>query len=108
MDRIIVNNHTTNQSTQPDMISFIMEWEESGQSQKLFCREKGIPVSKFYYWLRKYRRSQSNQAVTDFAPVRIRQSNGIGGLDIQYPNGVVVRLHAPVDMSMLRAMIQLL
>ena len=108
MDRIIVNNHTTNRSTQPDMITVIMEWEESGQSQKLFCREKGIPVSKFYYWLNKYRRSKSNHTVTDFAPVRIRQSTGVGRLEIQYPNGVVVRLHQPIDMSMLRAMIQLL
>lgn len=108
MEKIIVNHHTTDQSTKPDMISVIMEWEESGQNQKLFCRERNIPISKFYYWLAKYRRNRSNPSGNDFAPVRIRPCNEVGGLDIQYPNGVVIRLHAPVDISMLRAMVQLL
>lgn len=105
---VIKNNHTDNQSSQPDMMSVIREWEASGQSQKLFCQIRNIPFSKFYYWLRKYRRSQSTLAGNDFIPVRIRQSKSIGAMDIQYPNGVVVKLHPPIDISMLRAMIQLL
>jgi predicted acetyltransferase len=91
-----------------EMMNIIQEWEQSGQSQKLFCQARSIPHSKFYYWLRKLREDQSPVSETDFIAVRIKQNKMQGAMDIHYPNGVVVKLHAPVDMIMVKTLLQIL
>ena len=90
-----------------DMISIIREWEQSGQSQKVFCQARNIPHSKFYYWLRKLRDNQLSDGQTDFIAVRIRQNKSVGDLDIQYPNGVIIKLHSPVDLVMVKTLLQI-
>jgi hypothetical protein len=95
------------QKNSQDMMSIIREWEQSGQSQKVFCQIKNIPHSKFYYWLRKLRDSQSSDSQTDFIAVRIRQNKNVGDLDIQYPNGVIIKLHSPFDLVMVKTLLQI-
>ena len=78
-----------------NMMNVIQQWEQRGQSQKVFCQTKNIPHSKFYYWLRKFRDGQTAESQTDFIAVRIRQNKGIGDLDIQYPYKTWVKLVDP-------------
>ena len=91
-----------------EMISVIREWEQSGQSQKSFCQFRNIAHSKFYYWLRKVQKGQSLENQTDFVAIRIRHNKSAGNLDIQYPNGVIVKLHAPIDLVMVKSLLQIL
>jgi hypothetical protein len=100
-----------NQSLQKkshDMTEIIRQWEQSGQSQKSFCQSRNIAHSKFYYWLKKVRARQIPENQTDFIAVRIDQARNTGDLDIQYPNGVILKLHTPIDLGMVRALLQLL
>ena len=90
------------------MMSVIHEWKQSGQSQKSFCQSRNIAHSKFYYWLKKLRDQPASDSQTDFIAVRIRQNKGIGDLDIQYPNGVTIKLHPPVDLVMVKTLLQIL
>ena len=96
------------QKKSQNMMGIIQEWEQSGQSQKSFCLARNIAHSKFYYWLRKVRGQQSSNSHTDFIAVHIRQNKIAGDLDIQYPNGVIMKLHAPIDLGMVRALLQIL
>ena len=89
------------------MMEVVREWEQSGKSQKVFCQIKNIPHSKFYYWLRKFRNNQTSDSQTDFIAVRIRQNKSVGDLDIQYPNGVIIKLHPPVDLVMVKTLLQI-
>jgi len=42
-------------SLQEKMFALVDEYHQSGLSAKLFCEEKGIAPSRFYYWIRKKR-----------------------------------------------------
>lgn len=95
------------QKKSQDMMSIIHEWEQSGQSQKIFCQTRNIPHSKFYYWLRKFRDQPTTDNQTDFIAVRIRQNKSAGDMDIQYPNGVTIKLHSPVDLVMVKTLLQI-
>lgn len=37
-------------------------WEESGQSQREFCREHGLKLATFGYWRTQYLRSKKRHA----------------------------------------------
>lgn len=95
------------QKNSHDMVSIIREWEQSGQSQKVFCQARNIAHSKFYYWLRKLRNQQAPDNQADFIAVHIRQNKNAVDLDIQYPNGVILKLHSPVDLVMLKTLLQI-
>jgi endonuclease III-like uncharacterized protein len=41
---------------QEEMLSLIEQWQESGQPQQAFCKERNLSYTTFYYWLRSYRR----------------------------------------------------
>lgn len=91
-----------------DMVAIVREWGQSGQSQKEYCQTRNIPHSKFYYWLRKIRDQQTTDNQTDFIAVRIRQSKSAGDLDIHYPNGTIIKLHSPIDLVMVKTLLQIL
>ncbi len=57
-------------SLQEKMFSLVEEYHQSGLSAKVFCEEKGIASSRFYYWIRKKR----NQNKTGF--IKILTQNG--------------------------------
>ena len=42
-------------------VQVIQECRASGLTNRAFCRQRGIPEKKFYYWLRKLR----TQALTE-------------------------------------------
>jgi hypothetical protein len=67
-----------------------------------------MPKACLRHWLRKLREDQSPVSETDFIAVRIKQNKLQGVLDIHYPNGVIVKLHAPVDMVMVKTLLQIL
>ena len=73
-----------------EMFALVEEWEESGQTQKVFCQEQGVKVGTFAYWLRKKR--QERESTGGFLPVRVRQDSGVEPVEVIYPNGVRMRV----------------
>ena len=70
----------------------IVEWEESGKSRAMFCREKGIKPTTFCGWVRKFKKRESGF-------VQIRQVNKV----IQINTSIVVeknniKINIPSDM----------
>ena len=45
-----------NEDRAQNWFQVIQECRDSGLTNREFCRQRGIPEKKFYYWLRKLRR----------------------------------------------------
>lgn len=98
---------------------------ESNLSVRDFCKQVEMPEGRFYYWQKRIRHAAS-QANGEFLPVSINnhtgkvvlmgtshhQGNTRQGLhqpscEIQFPNGVTVRLNGDIPTSTLRELITL-
>ncbi len=89
---------------QGKMFSLIEKWQDSNQTQKVFCQEHEIKLATFHYWQKKYRqREQDNPS--GFIPIEI-SSSGARVVEIRYPNGVIVQLPAP-DLRLLKQLVNL-
>jgi len=71
------------------MFPIIEEWRDSGLTKQAFCEQKGIAKSVFFYWHKKYKEEHS---AGGFLPIEISGSSSGSFIEIQYPNGIVVRL----------------
>jgi hypothetical protein len=50
-------------------VEHIKNWSESGKTQKEYCNEQGLKLSLFYYWNRKLKARQKDQAEVRLVPV---------------------------------------
>ena len=50
-------------------VQVIQECRASGLTNRAFCRQRGIPEKKFYYWLRKLRTQALEAARPQIVPV---------------------------------------
>jgi transposase-like protein len=88
--------------TREEMFPIVELWQQSGLSKKSFCKEQGIIKSVFLYWCRKYRDEYEPDGfvpLTTGGPLSLTQSHFI---EIQYPNGVVLRLPASTPANLIR------
>lgn len=71
----------------------IEAFESSGQTQRAFCREQGIPLPTFSSWLRKRRCDATTPA--GFRPVRLLGGDsGMSGASVRLADGTEIRLSA--------------
>jgi len=88
------------------MFALVEECLASGQNKKKFCYEKGISEHIYYYWQKKY--LQSNKCSHEgFLPVEVKGSAIQSSIEIEYPNGIRVRLGSDVTQQLLRSLITL-
>ena len=76
------------------MFGMIEDWSQSGKTQKEYCQERGLYLSVFGYWLRKYREQRES---TGPSFVKLETFGSSMGLEIVYPNGVILRLPSGID-----------
>ncbi|MFB2121700.1 IS66 family insertion sequence element accessory protein TnpB [Parapedobacter sp. 2B3] len=85
------------------MFTLVGQWRESGLTRKEFCLQHGITLSKFGYWIARWKADQS-VGDTDFIPMVPSGSGTV--LSVVYPNGV--RLEVPsADLGLLSRLIAL-
>lgn len=86
------------------MFELIDKYQESGKSQKGFCKEHGLSPSTFGYWLKKWKKHQNPgpSFIKIDSPVKVPLPID---LIIFYPNGVQIK--APNDINLLRQLITL-
>jgi hypothetical protein len=93
---------------QQEMFSLIKKWKISGINQQEFCDQHDLSIHTFYYWLRKFRQSESVRS--GFVPVEISGINnkvqGNGEIRIEYPNGVLLTVNESVKISRIKALIK--
>lgn len=53
----------------------ILEWEQSGQSQKAFCAEHGLVLSTFQWWCAQRKRRAVAKPVTPFLPIPVHAAS---------------------------------
>jgi len=86
---------------QDEMESIIEQWQESGQTQQSFCKERKLSYTTFYYWLKRYRRGLDENS---FLPVEIASGSHI---EIRYPGGVILQLPAATKLSTVKQLLSL-
>ena len=82
----------------------VQECAASGLSNREFCRQRGIPEKRFYYWQRKLRQQIVESAAPQLVPLEpVTAPEGL--LQIQY-RGAELKLPACVDMDAVAAILR--
>jgi transposase-like protein len=99
------------------MFKLVETFLTSGKTQKKFCRQHEISLSKFQFWLRLYRREKQpvpiEQAKTEraFIPIHFSSKDQCQDLEytwsVEYPNGVRIRFSGRPDMDMILGLVHL-
>jgi hypothetical protein len=69
-------------------------WRCSGQTQKAFCRERGLSYDQFVYWRRKLAQRDADQpqrTLSALVPVTCAPTAAAAGLSLVLPNGMELR-----------------
>ena len=92
-------------------------WRASGLSQAEFCRQRGIPISKFAWWKRRLsaggaagpvqraRPSRKGPHGGAFVPVQIVAAPAAGELELTLRGGRVLRFGVDVDAGKLAVIV---
>ncbi len=93
------------------------EWKQSGLSIQQFCENTGIKESRFYYWQSKLKAESLPSAYGKFIPVKLSGKSTVNSAknsgskplcEVEYPNGVIVRVTSDMTLDQLRQMVTLL
>lgn len=93
------------------------EWKRSGLSVQQYCENTVLKESRFYYWRSKLKAAPQPAACGSFIPVKMsgkssvhsaRNTSAKALCEIEYPNGVVVRVTSDMTLNQLRQMVTLL
>lgn len=95
---------TAREQNRMAMYALVEEYKTSNLHQKPFCEQKGISFDRFQYWYQRYKESQAEHG---FVPVKIfsgKQKAPAASLEIQYPNGVILRLPSGTSLNFIRSL----
>jgi hypothetical protein len=96
---------TPSKQTNHEMYPLVERYLASQQTQKAFCAEHGLSVTKLNYWRAKYRRQNNDGAFLEITPGTTPTEQPL--LEIVYPHGVRLRLFAPLAPASLERLIGL-
>ena len=104
-----------NRRSEEEKKTLITQWESSHKTIPTFCKEQGIVLSQFYYFLRTHRNSQtSNQPIKtnnsfiglEIMPSPSHPSEGvIPFAEIELPGGSRITLFKEVTLSFLQSLL---
>lgn len=87
--------------------TMIANWQQSGQTQKLYCQTQNIPYHVFHYWYKQYRAGQRPTAalLPGFTAVSLPADSGRASAALVLPDGRRIIFYQPVSSEYLRALI---
>ena len=88
-----------------EMFSLCRQWEESGETRESFCKRHQINVGKFSYWRSQYIAEGEKPQEDGFIPITPAMKSG---MEIRYPNGVVLKIPGKTPLAELKALICLI
>ena len=93
-----------NEDRAQNWFQVIQECRDSGLTNREFCRQRGIPEKKFYYWLRKLRTQALEAAQPQIVPI----SPGAVAEDVLqiHFRGADLRLPGTVDLDAVAAVLR--
>lgn len=86
------------------MFGMIDLWQQSGLTQKAFCREHDIVYHVFHYWYKRFRHSLSGVKQEGFVAIKI-DTPDMCPAELMLPDGRRLVFHQPVSSSFLKALI---
>ena len=87
------------------MFTLVRQWRESGLTRNEFSQQHGVSLSKFGYWVARFKEAQPG-GDGGFIPMGSPRGTTSGVLSVVYPNGV--RLEVPsADLGLLSSLIAL-
>lgn len=89
------------------MLSLCRQWEESGETREAFCKRHQINVGKFSYWRSQYLAEAKSQE-DDFIAIPPVTPAMNSGMEIRYPNGVVLKIPENTPLAEVKALICLI
>jgi len=90
-----------------EMKRVVESCQSSGMSNKSYCKQAGIPLSKYYYWQKKLREDQEKPA-DKFIPIEIGEAGSHPHqIEISYPNGVRLKLPQGSPLTLISSLIRL-
>lgn len=98
---------TQAKKTAEEMYPLIERYLNGQQTQKAFCREHALSLSRLNYWLAKYRRQAALRpdAFVELTPVGPPAERAL--LEVVYPQGIRLRLFEPVEPAYLASLLRL-
>lgn len=77
------------------------------QTQREFCEERGLNVGVFNYWLGRYR-SDQEESTSGFEVIAVPGGSQVeSGIELEYPNGIKLRIAGGVSASYLRSLLEI-
>jgi hypothetical protein len=87
----------------------ITEWQESGKTREVFCREKDVTVATFSYWRTKIRKIESSYPQVKDGFVRCNLPSSLSmGFTLEWPEGLKLRLPANINFQELATLVRAL
>src|SRR4249919_1323075 len=86
------------------MFAMIMQWQQSGLSQKAWCRQSGIAYHVFHYWYKRYRDTNNTSRMSSFTELKV-QPAAFGFMELLFPDGKRLLFHQPVSSDFIKAII---
>jgi hypothetical protein len=89
----------------------VRDWERSGLTIRDFCAERGLAEHNFHAWRRTLVTRDQEKALPAFVPVQVvnaTASEQATGIEISFPDGVLVHVRSGVDEATLRLVLALL
>jgi hypothetical protein len=90
--------------TRKQIYQIVSVWRESGLSRQTFCEQEKLSINTFANWIKK-EREQSQTFTQSLVPLQIEEycTTISNGFEVEYPNGVRLRLSAiPGDQELSR------
>jgi hypothetical protein len=91
------------EAVKQQMFDNIDRWQQSGLTQKAFCREVNLPYHVFHYWYRRYRITESKPA--PFVKLRVSTPSISSSMELLLPDGKRLLFYQAVSIDYLRALI---
>jgi hypothetical protein len=96
-------------SNQQQMFDSILQWQQSGLSQKVWCQQNNIIYSSFHYWYRRFRNLQSGskQSSPDsFLQLLVQdRSSHSPWCELELGKGQKLFFHQPVSAAFIKSLI---
>jgi hypothetical protein len=86
------------------MFTMIEQWQQSGLSQKAWCRQSGMAYHVFHYWYKRYRNTKSTLQTSSFTELKV-QPAAFGFMELLFPDGKRLLFHQPVNSDFIKALI---
>lgn len=97
------------QLSRSEMFSIIDQWQQSGLSQKAFCRDRSLRYSSFHYWFKIYRNHRGEQPAANehtFVPLRLeRVSSASPVMELVLVDGKRILFHHLPTTDFLKALL---